>query len=239
MPWFMFGFFMVVWLWIGISLKKKGHSDGFKFGFIGALFLTLPVMWITTSIFGKPEQSVSATPPQNEPQQTVPTQAKPTLNFASLGEAVAAIKPLMGDEINDVSAGAVALAMWSDSNLNWSDFKNMSQSKYALIMKDSDTERGKLLCAVGSIIEIQSEKLDGHKFYMGGIADDYGRIYRFIAVHSTGDLVAQSEGKFCGVVIGKQSYSNSIGGVAHAVFLVGMFALPENKKDIRPISGSL
>jgi hypothetical protein len=83
------------------------------------------------------------------------------------------------------------------------------------------------------------EKADGNKFYNGGLVDHYGHIYRFIAVRSTGDLVAGSVAHFCGVVTGKQSYANSVGGMAHAVFLVGMFVLPENKKDIRPVNESL
>lgn len=52
---------------------------------------------------------------------------------------------------------------------------------------------------------------------------------RFAAVASTGELVAQSSANFCGVTTGKYSYSNSGGGTTHAVFLVGMFDLPENK----------
>lgn len=202
-------------------------------------FLVMFLVFVLAACSKEPEKAVNT---HDEPmaQPALPQEKEPPkLNFANLGEAIDAIKPTMTDTVDNISQGAALLALWSANNLNYSDFKNMSRSKYSLIMKDPDEERGKLLCIIGSIIEIQVEKADGNKFYNGGLVDDYGHIYRFIAVRSTGDLVAGSVGHFCGVVTGKQSYANSIGGVAHAVFLVGMFVLPENKKDIRPIADSL
>lgn len=65
--------------------------------------------------------------------------------------------------------------------------------------------------------------------YFGGMYDEAGKLYRFIAVGSTGALVESSRAKFCGVVVGQQHYQNSAGGVAHSVQLVGMFDLPENR----------
>ncbi len=56
-----------------------------------------------------------------------------------------------------------------------------------------------------------------------------GNIYRFLAAGSSGTLVPQSYGRFCGVVTGTYDYSNSGGGTGHAVEMVGMFDLPENK----------
>lgn len=181
-------------------------------------FLMMLLVLVIIGCSKEPEKTANT---KNEPVMVQPppqAPEQPKLNFANLAEAIAAIKPTMTDTVNDISQGAALLALWSANNLNYSDFKNMSRSKYSLIMKDPDEERGKLLCIIGSIIEIQVEKADGNKFYNGGLVDDYGHIYRFIAVRSTGDLVAGSVGHFCGVVTGKQSYANSIGGVAHAVF---------------------
>jgi hypothetical protein len=97
-------------------------------------------------------------------------------------------------------------------------------------MKDPDSQRGQKLCANGEVIEIALDRsVPGQKVFLGGMYDDGGRIYRFIAVQSTGEIMAHSRARFCGVVTGQQHYENSMGGVAHAVHLVGMFDLPENK----------
>ena len=114
--------------------------------------------------------------------------------------------------------------------MKWSELSQVPATKYGLVMKDPDRERGKRLCIQGSIIEIHAENSGYGKLFHGGIWSDGGNIYRFIAVGSSGELVERSRASFCGVVIGKQDYSNSAGGMTHAVFLVGMFGLPENKQ---------
>ncbi len=81
----------------------------------------------------------------------------------------------------------------------------------------------------GKIIQIAVEKEDIGKFHVGLIISDAGNLYRFLGVRSSGTLVGDSRAKFCGVVTGKYDYSNSAGGTGHAVKLVGMFDLPENR----------
>lgn len=136
----------------------------------------------------------------------------------------------MTDTFNESSPGALLLAVWSAKNLKWSELQKLPSTKYSLVMKDPDEERGKLMCARGRVIEIQAEKTETGKVFTGGLFAGT-KIVRFIAVGSSGDLVAKSWAGICGVVIGKQSYQNSMGGTAHAVFLVGMFGLPENKQS--------
>ena len=136
----------------------------------------------------------------------------------------------MGDTTNNISVGAGMFAFWSADNLKWQDIQSLPKTTFPLVMKDPDLQRGKSICTSGSIIEIETERFKDKTFYSGGLFSDSGDIYRFIAVKSTGDLVARSRGTICGIVTGRQSYQNSMGGVAHAVLLVGMFNLPENKK---------
>ena len=63
-----------------------------------------------------------------------------------------------------------------------------------------------------------------------GLMLDYARnIYKFSAVGNSGDLVADSQTRLCGIITGKYDYSNSAGGTGHAIKLVGMFDLPANK----------
>jgi hypothetical protein len=137
----------------------------------------------------------------------------------------------MDDTANDVSAGAVLLGLWASRHLTWDELQAVPETRQALVMKDPDAERGKRICARGPIIEIRAEKTDVGKFFHGGIFNGgYGRVVRFLAVGSTGELVEQSRGRFCGIITGTQSYSNTGGGTTHSVFAVGMFDLHDNKR---------
>jgi len=101
-----------------------------------------------------------------------------------------------------------------------------------MVMKDSNSQRGSRICTGGRVIEISVDNtVPGGKVFLGGMYNDAGQLYRFVAVRSTGEIVANSRAKFCGIVTGQQHYANSVGGIAHAVHLVGMFDLPENKNN--------
>lgn len=180
------------------------------------------------------ESSNQTVVPGTQAAEPSPVPQIPKFNFTSLSEAIAATKPKMEDfnEV-EVSLGAIYLALWSSTHLTWADLQTVEQGKYGMVMKDSESQRGKRICIPGQIIEIELDKSTKEKIYAGGIFDDQMRIYRFIAVGSTGELMAGSNANFCGIITGKNNYSNSQGGVAHAVHLVGMFELPENKKQIK------
>ena len=151
--------------------------------------------------------------------------------WANLRQAIASTRLDMNDiQGADVSLGAAKLALWGTENMHWAELQEIPTTKYGLVMKDPDSQRGQKLCANGEVIEIALDRsVSGQKVFLGGMYDDGGRIYRFIAVQSTGEIMAHSRARFCGVVTGQQHYENSMGGVAHAVHLVGMFDLPENK----------
>lgn len=137
----------------------------------------------------------------------------------------------MADTADEPSKGAAELTVWSIENLTWKELAKQPKTRPALVMKDSDNERGKLICASGQIVEIKAENALSTKIFEGEVADeDQGAVYRFVAVKSTGELVQGDPATFCGIVIGRFDYSNSDGGVAHAIQLVGMFKLPENVK---------
>ena len=89
-------------------------------------------------------------------------------------------------------------------------------------------EKGLTYVAEGEITA--DDSLGTPKVFTGGLIDNSGQIYRFIAVKSTGEIVKGSTAKFCGIVTGRLMFSNSVGGTTHAVSLVGMFDLPENRK---------
>lgn len=153
--------------------------------------------------------------------------------WANLRQAIASTRLDMSDiQGGGLSAGAAKLALWGAENMRWSELQEIQTTKYGLVMKDSDSQRGQKLCFNGNVIEIIVDKsVPGSKVFLGGAFDDSGRIYRFVALKSTGEIIEQSRVKFCGIVTGQQHYPNSAGGVAHAVHLVGLFDLPENKSE--------
>lgn len=149
----------------------------------------------------------------------------------TFADAVAYARTQMTDTDDEASPGGVLLAMWGAKHMTWADVGvAKSETSYALVRKDSDAHRGKRVCIRGSLIQIQKEDAgNGTHVFTGLMMTGYSEITNFIAVGSTGELVARSKARFCGVVIGTYDYSNSGGGKGHAVTLVGMFDLPENR----------
>jgi hypothetical protein len=148
----------------------------------------------------------------------------------NITDALADYAPDMGDfSESNISKGAALFLVWAADSLKWSDLQKVDSGKYSLVMKDSSEQIGKKICATGSIIEISANTELPQKIFLGGLFDRNFHVYRFIAVNSTGELVQGSSAKFCGIITGKNDYGNSNGGVAHAIHLIGMFDLPENK----------
>jgi hypothetical protein len=206
-------------------------TDNSKNWIIGALIAVI-VFLIIKKPETRPDLPHDAEAPSVPTESTAPeaNSLEINLSYKTLNEALNAYVPMMSDFAEtEVSKGALLLAAWSSNNLNWENLNSVNSSKYKLMMKDSDSERGKRLCVSGQIVEIAKEKSDTFNIYSGGLVDNYFNIYRFIAVKDTGDLVAGSHAKFCGIFTGKNDYSNSQGGVAHSVHLIGIFDLPSNK----------
>ncbi len=162
-----------------------------------------------------------------------PTLADKLRDASFLSDALRLTLPLMDDTVNQQSDGAVMLAMWAALHMKWADVgvaKN--ETSTAKLMKDSDANRGKRMCVSGSIIQIAKQR--GAPIYAGLLNGFYGAgIAHFFAVGDTGDLVENSETRFCGVATGRYVYGNSGGGTSHAISLVGMFDLPENNPSKR------
>lgn len=146
-------------------------------------------------------------------------------------EALAMAKPRMGDSTGGRSdPGAVLFSGWAMAKMKWADVAvTKDETTVALVRKDSDEERGKRLCTSGSIIQISTEKTSRGKAYEGLLHTDGGNLIDFIMVGSSGALVEHSYTRLCGVVTGTYDYPNSGGGTGHAVTIVGMFDLPQNR----------
>lgn len=139
--------------------------------------------------------------------------------------------PLMTDTRDEESDGALLFAGWASEHLAWSDIAiKKNETSFGLARKDPDQERGKRMCASGSIVQIEMVRLpNAGKVSAGLLMTDSSDILHFVAAGSSGTLVQDNYARFCGVVAGKYDYANSGGGTSHAIEAIGMFDLPENK----------
>lgn len=178
--------------------------------------------------------TASATPDRAAPAEEVSEPERSPLEellaIEDFATALERVKPLMTDTFDDISPGAAMLGIWGSRHMHWTDVAvTKNETSFALVRKDADAARGKRICLRGRIIQIAKEKLDEGAIFSGLMLTGYSQITRFIAVGSTGELVERSGARYCGVVIGTYDYKNSGGGTGHAVSMVGMFDLPENR----------
>jgi hypothetical protein len=158
-----------------------------------------------------------------------PSPADQLARATSLAEALPVAIPTFGDSADgSLNPGALLFAMWASGRLSWGDIQGVRPVTYGAAAKDPEEERGRRLCASGELIQIEAERLVGTRFFWGLLGTPSG-IIKFHAFGSSGDLVAESPAKFCGVFVGKYDYPNSAGGTGHALTAVGMFDLPENR----------
>lgn len=176
--------------------------------------------------------AIEAAPPPEPPQQREPTLLEQVSGASTIGAALSILKPHFADTQDSIDPAAAVLAIWAANNMSWADLQQQPETSRALVMKDSDATRGNRLCARGSIIQITVDKSAGVTLFEGGLMAPGFNVVRFIAVGSTGDIVERSNARFCGIVTGRKSYSNARGGTTHAVQVVGMFDLPENRPAV-------
>ncbi len=174
-----------------------------------------------------PAAAVATAEPLPSPRE--PTKAELLAVTRSLSGAVSVLRSSFRDFGNELDPAAAMLALWSAENMRWSELQRLPEVKHGMVMKDPELARGKLHCNSGSLVEIQVDRSGGAAVYVGGLLSNSGQWLRFVAVQSTGALVQNSPARICGVVTGLQSYSNVAGGMTHAVHVVGMFDLPENR----------
>lgn len=172
---------------------------------------------------------------QNHDLQTQPSTPSNTIvipkqKLRTLQEVITITKPKMGDvDDGSVNAGAAILAWWGSDAMKWNELQSLPDAQYEEVIKTPDEQRGKKICTSGKIIEIAVDNNTPQRLHTGSFHDDKERAYRFIAIKSSDKVVQDSSIRFCGVVIGQESYQNTGNGVTNAVSLVGMFDLPENK----------
>lgn len=209
----------------------------------GFLFLLVPVGLILLSSGRSstpPVVTMTATTATARPLPTPEVKREPTVaerlkKATLLPEALGIIQAQFEDTQDKPDPATSLFALWMGDNPSWSAIQRLPETTHARVLKDSESERGKRLCISGTVLQISKEQ--GTKLFSGTLMSDDMKPIFYIATASTGDLVGQSRAKFCGVVTGRYSYSNVSGGTTHAIRLVGLFDLPENRKLLEILSG--
>jgi hypothetical protein len=139
----------------------------------------------------------------------------------------------MGDKYNnELSGGGILLAEWMATHtfqIMW----GKDETSPGKVFKDSQSELGKQICSVGTIVEIHAAH-DEFNMEVGELMGFSGTLYHFYSVRGSGDLVHNSTAQICGFVVGTFNYSNSLGGTSHAVDIAAVWNLnypPPNKSE--------
>jgi len=166
-------------------------------------------------------------PPPSPPEKTI----KDKLEEAkTINEALAITKPLMEDKMDEISAGHLLLAVWLDQHKDgFFQLLDGNDTSFAVAMKDPEEARGKRICVTGRIVQISVVKIAAGKFNDGIMWDSAGNLYRYTTVGTSGNLVESSRARLCGMLTGRFDYHNSVGGAGHALSIVGIFDLPQNR----------
>jgi len=151
------------------------------------------------------------------------------LRAPTLAHAIGETMAHMTDTTDGPSAGALMLAIWLRERGTWADVAPaQDETSLGKVKKDSEAERGKRMCARGTIVQIAKEQaIDGA--FSGNIFTSVGNVVNFVSFGSTGELVARSRARFCGIVTGNYAFENVAGGQTQSVQMVGAFDLPENR----------
>ncbi|MDX2086400.1 MAG: hypothetical protein SFX73_01065 [Kofleriaceae bacterium] len=157
----------------------------------------------------------SSPPPPPPPPASAPLEVR-VANAASLDAALALAKPSFDTDANQ---GYALLQRYAVRKLSWDDVATPTTS-VGLVLKDARIERGKRLCASGTIGSIERGDVAQRAVYRGELRTSEDDEIEFLAVGSTGTLVRRDQGTLCGVVIGK---------AGDKVHILGMFDLPENR----------
>jgi hypothetical protein len=161
------------------------------------------------------------------------------IDHESCADAFAALRTGMADATDEDDPFTALFALWAARRMRLADvFVANDETTYAKVRKDSDAERGRRMCIGGTVIEITVDKVTTGGHLSHGLLLSYGQnLYHFLAAASTGDLVQTSDARFCGIATGRYDYANSGGGTGHAVTLVGMFDLPQNRPP-KPVTAA-
>lgn len=147
----------------------------------------------------------------------------------TLAGAIKLARPTFRDVNQGEDSGARDFTAWAIPYMTWSDLQRVESTQYGQVQKDPEGERGYRLCGSGTIVEISLDRSLGKPFASGLLMTDGGDVISFSVVGYNDGLIAKSWARLCGIVIGTYRYRSNSGTTIHAVDIVGMFDVPQNK----------
>lgn len=156
-------------------------------------------------------------------------------SYPTLESAIAGYRDedLMAEELvnnQDASDFMRKLVIWDALvGMNWDELNSIPETNYKKMNKDIIAESGKRFCFKGRVDRIQVNRTVKPAFADAVMVVPYEGRVAIVAVKSSGDILPDTEARFCGIVAGTRSYQTIMGTPGSLPDLVGMFDLPENK----------
>ena len=92
----------------------------------------------------KPSDAATTAPLSDTPTAANDSAEAPIVPPHNLNEAIDQFSMQMADFTEgQYSQGALLLTAWASENMKWRELKNIDSGKYAMVLKDSETQRGK------------------------------------------------------------------------------------------------
>lgn len=200
-------------------------------GAVGVAAVLTASLWVAAIAKRMTPASAAAVADAPPAQPVASVHEKTVLDAPTLAAAFAYVRPRLGQvQVSAHSAGCDALVTWASARMRWADVAvDEDETNYGMVQKDIEAARGKRLCISGTVVEIHVDKSTPKPVYDGIIQSAAGNLFAFAAVGSSGAVVASSLARLCTVVVDLFDYTNSMGGMGHAVDVIGMFDLPENR----------
>lgn len=146
-----------------------------------------------------------------------------------LEDVITTLRSGMDDTSEAFTDADHVFTRWAATRMWWDELQKVKEVSAAQVMKDPDRWRGNRVCDSGVVVRIEASNIPTGKIFEGEFVTNGSVIFHTIAVRDTGELVANSQARFCGIVTGTMDYRTRIGGTNKALKVFGMFDLPENR----------
>jgi hypothetical protein len=206
----------------GRGTRRAAAAIGVLIAAGGAAYL------IATLARSGPEPAQASTSTPSEVEQASNNDEDPP----TLAAAIARARPAMVDQQGTASAGTLMLTGWANRHLRLEAVEvSPNETSYAQVRQDPGAARGKRMCVAGKLTDLSPVRTDAYMYSRGVLSASSAAEQRFAfsAVGSAGALAPGSDARLCGVVTGWIADDDEARGPAHAVILVGVFDLPENR----------
>lgn len=145
-----------------------------------------------------------------------------------LDAAFRGVRNELSDGKGSVSLGAKAFAKWAVNGLEWSDLMALPATTPREALKDTETQRGKRICAYGRVNNVSVERAAGPPPVTTGMLSTQSDHFLFAASGSTDSIFRGVSARFCGILL-ETNYEDGT-----YLVVTGMFDLPANRAKPAP-----